>query len=248
MTDRLRVTFLGAGDAFSAGGRCMAAYLVETASAAVLVDCGPTALLALKRKGRNGDGIDAVILSHLHGDHFAGLPFLFLEYVYNRPRTRPLVIAGPPGTEESVRTVYRAMYRELSARPTPFEVIYREMQPEEKCEVAGFRVHPFRVPHQENEISLGLRIQAGGRTLLYSGDSGWTEAFVEHSRGANLFICECCNFETRVDFHLDYPRIAANRARLGCDRLILTHIGQEVLARLSEVAEEVADDGLSVEV
>jgi ribonuclease BN (tRNA processing enzyme) len=244
----LRLTFLGTGDAFSAGGRCMAAYLVETDDAAVLVDCGPTALLALERKGLNADGVDAVILSHLHGDHFAGLPFLFLEYVYNRPRQRPLVIAGPPGTEERVRAVHQAMYRELSTRPMPFEVIYREMQPEEKTEIAGFRVHPFRVPHQEKEISLGLRLEAGGRTLLYSGDSGWTEAFVEHARGANLFVCECSFFETRADFHLDYPRIAENRARLACDRLILTHLGQEVLARLPEVAEEVAEDGLSLDV
>lgn len=244
----LRVTFLGAGDAFSAGGRCMASYLVEAPDTSFLLDCGATTLLALKRIGRNADAIDAVILSHLHGDHFAGIPFLFLEYLYNRPRTRPLIIAGPPGTEERVHEVYRAMYRELSTRPMPFEVVYREMLPENAEELPGCRVYPFRVPHQENEISLGLRVVAGERTVLYSGDSGWTEQLVQHSRGANLFICECCYFETRVDFHLDYPRIAENRARFACDRMVLTHIGQEVLERLDEVKEEVARDGLVVEI
>src|SRR5262245_37913277 len=203
-----RVTFLGAGDAFSAGGRCMAAYLVEAPAATLLLDCGATTLLALKRLGLNADGIDAVVISHLHGDHFAGLPFLFLEYIYNRPRRRPLLIAGPPGTRERVLAVFQAMYRELAARPIPFEVNYLEMQPDAAVQIAACRVHPFRVPHQEKEISLGMRVEIGGRTLLYSGDSGWTEAFVEHSRGVDLFICECCYFETRVDFHLDYPRIA----------------------------------------
>ena len=244
----LRVTFLGAGDAFSAGGRCMAAYLLEAAGSTLLLDCGPTTLLALKRLGRNADPIDAVVLSHLHGDHFAGLPFLFLEYIYNRQRDRPLTIAGPPGTRERVRDVFRAMYKELATRALPFEIHYLEMTPEEPVNLAGCRVLPFCVPHQEREISFGVRVDAGGRSVLYSGDSGWTETFVERSRGVHLFICECCFFETRVDFHLDYPCIAANRERLGCHRLILTHIGEEVLARMAEVKEQVAEDGLVVDV
>ena len=244
----LKVTFLGAGDAFSSGGRCMAAYLVQASQATLLLDCGATTLLALKAKQLNADGVDAVILSHLHGDHFAGLPFLFLEYIYNRPRQRPLIIAGPPGTPERVRAVFHAMYKELSTRPIPFEIVYLEMQPDVPVEIAGCRVLPFQVPHQQDDISLGIRVEVDGRSVLYSGDSGWTEKFVEKSRGANLFICECCYFETHVDFHLNYPCIAENRARFGCDRLILTHIGQEVLARLSEVKEQVAEDGLVVEV
>jgi len=226
----------------------MAAYLLQAPEATLLLDCGATILLALKRRQLNADSIDAVVISHLHGDHFAGLPFLFLEYVYNRPRQRPLLIAGPPGTRERVTATFQAMYKELAARPMPFAVEYLEMQPDHDVDIAGCRVHPFRVPHQEKEISLGLRVAAGGRTLLYSGDSGWTETFVEQTRGADLFICECCFFETRVDFHLDYPRIAENRARLTCDRLILTHIGHEILARLGEVKEQVAEDGLVVEV
>ena len=226
----------------------MAAYLLEAPGSRLLLDCGATVLTAMKRLGLSTEDIDAVVVSHLHGDHFAGLPFLFLEYIYNQPRRRPLVVAGPPGTRERVQAAFQAMYRELSARPMPFEVVYREMQPDQPIEIASCRVQPFRVPHQEKEISLGIRLEIGGRSLLYSGDSGWTEVLVQQSRGANLFICECCYFETRVDFHLDYPRIAANRARLGCDRLILTHIGREVLARLHEVREEVAEDGLVVEV
>lgn len=244
----LRVTFLGAGDAFSSGGRCMAAYLVEASNATLLLDCGATTLLALKSKGLNADAVDAVVLSHLHGDHFAGIPFLFVEYMYNRKRTRPLIVAGPVGTRERVLAVFRGMYKELSTRPMPFETIYIELEPDRATEIAGCRVLPFRVPHQEDDVSLGVRVEADGRSVLYSGDTGWTEALVEQARRANLFICECCYFETRVDFHLDYPRIAANRARFECDRLILTHIGQEVLSRLPEVTEEVAEDGLVVEV
>ena len=64
----------------------------------------------------------------------------------------------------------------------------------------------------------------------------------------DLFICECCFYETRLDFHLDYPRIAENRHRFGCRRLVLTHVGREVLARRDDVRDEIAYDGLTVEV
>jgi ribonuclease BN (tRNA processing enzyme) len=109
-------------------------------------------------------------------------------------------------------------------------------------------VEPFRVPHQEKEISLGLRVSIAGRTLLYSGDTGWTEELITHSQDTDLFICECCFFETRRSFHLDYPRIAEHHARFGTQRLILTHLGREVLARRNEVEIEVAAEGLVVDV
>lgn len=242
----VRVVFLGAGDAFGAGGRCMAAYLLEAPGSTILVDCGPTALLSLKRQGLTADAVDGIVVSHFHGDHFAGIPFLLLEYLFERPRRRPLTIAGPPGTEEHTRQIFSAMYPDLATRPLPFPIRYVDLAPDTPSVIAGTTVAPFRVPHQERGISLGFRLQVASRTILYSGDSGWTEAFVAQSRDADLFICECCFFETRVDFHLDYPRIAANRSRFGCRRLILTHIGREVLARLAEVGEEVGEDGLVV--
>jgi ribonuclease BN (tRNA processing enzyme) len=107
-------------------------------------------------------------------------------------------------------------------------------------------VEPFRVPHQETEISLGLRLTVGGRALLYSGDTGWTEELIERSQHTDLFICECCYFDTRVPVHLDYPRLAEQRSRFGTRRLILTHLGREVQARRAEIEIEMAFDGMTV--
>ena len=242
----VRVTFLGAGDAFSAGGRCHASYLVTAPSTRFLLDCGPTTLLALKREGLPVD-LDAVLLSHLHGDHFAGLPFLFLEYLYQSPRTRPLTLVGPRGTAQRVGDLYRCMYREIAARDLPFPVEYIEVDPGTPVRTGALTILPFRVPHQQSDVSLGLRVSVDGKTILYSGDSGWTEELVKQSQGTDLFICECCFFHTRVDFHIDYPRLADNHRRFGCRRLVLTHVGAEVLARRGEVALEVAHDGLVVD-
>ena len=86
----LRLTVLGSSDAFNAGGALHSAYLLEHDEGTLLIECGPSVLAGMKRAGVPTDAPDAVLISHLHGDHFAGLPFLFLEYLFENPRGRPL--------------------------------------------------------------------------------------------------------------------------------------------------------------
>jgi len=241
------VRFLGSGDSFCAAGRNQAAYLVDTGETVFLLDCGATTLASLKRQGIDAGAIDTVLLSHFHGDHFAGLPFLFLEYIFETPRPRPLRICGPPGIEARVANLFAAMYRDLAAKPLPFRLEYTELVPGMPQHVGSLRVTPFRVPHQEQEISLGLGIQTAGRRILYSGDTGWTEDLVAHAQDTDLFICECCFFATRLPIHLDYPRLYENRERFGTSRLVLTHLGREVLAHRDEIELELATDGLTVQ-
>jgi ribonuclease BN (tRNA processing enzyme) len=222
--------------------------LVRDGSTSVLLDVGCSTLGSMKQHGIDPAGIDLVLISHLHGDHFSGLPFLFLEYIFEQKRHRPLRIAGPPGTEERVWALFRAIYRDLAADPLPFAVHFTEMAPGAPIAFDAVHVDPFRVPHQEKDISLAFRVSLEGKTILYSGDTGWTELLVEHSHDTDLFICECSSFETRLAIHLDYPRLAENRARFGSKRMILTHLGREVQARSREVEIEMATDGLTVEI
>lgn len=244
----VRVSFLGTGDAFSAGGRHQAGYLVQDETTSVLLDIGSSTLGSMKQHGVDPASVDLVLISHLHGDHFAGLPFLFLQYIFEQKRQRPLQIAGPPGTEERVWALFRAVYRDLASDPLPFAVEFTEMAPGAPVSFGAVHVDPFRVPHQEKDTSLAFRVGVAGRTILYSGDTGWTETLVERSQGTDLFICECCFFETRMAIHLDYPRLAENRVRFGCKRMVLTHLGREVQERRSEVEIEMATDGLTVEI
>ena len=241
------VRFLGTGDAFNARGRCHASYLVDAPSGTLLLDCGASSLLAMQRDGIDIDRLDAICLSHLHGDHFAGLPFLFIAQTFDVPRKRPLTIVGPPGTQARVEDLFRAMYRDLAAKPLPFEVRYTEVSGGVRTPIGSAELLPFVVPHQLTDLSLGYRLSIDGRVVLYSGDTGWTETLVTQSQGADLFICECCFYETKVDFHIDYPRLAAERHRFGCQRLVLSHCGREVLARRNEITEVIASDGLVVE-
>lgn len=244
----VQVKFLGTGDAFNTRGQCHACQLVRSRNTTLLLDCGPSSLLALKREGLTANDVDYVFLSHLHGDHFAGVPFLLLASIYDTPRQRPLIVVGPPGTEQRIIELYRALYREISQRPLPFEFRCIETPGDENITVGEAVVRGFEVPHQEHEISLGLRVELDGSSILYSGDTGWTDKLIDESADTDLFICECCFFETRVDFHLDYPRIAENLHRFGTQRLVLTHIGREVADRQDEVDCTVSRDGLAIAV
>jgi len=243
----VRVTVLGSGDAFGSGGRLHSAYLVEAPRHTFLLDCGPTILQAFKRSGRDPGAVDFVLLSHLHGDHFGGLPFLFMEYRFEEPRSRPLAVYGPPGTERRVRNLFGALYERIASEPLPFAVRYEEVVAGTSPALDGVRVLPFVVPHASELRAFAYRIEVDGRTILYSGDSAWTEEFVAHSRGADLFLCECSTYETRVGIHISYPEIAARARNLGCRRLVLSHLGSEPLAHLDELTLECARDGMTLD-
>jgi ribonuclease BN (tRNA processing enzyme) len=241
-----RVTFLGTGDAFCAGGRLQAAYLFQSAGSTLLIDCGPGTLASLKRNDLAAEPIDTVLLSHFHGDHFAGLPFLLLQFVYVEPRTKPLRIIGPPEVEEKVMQLYRAMYADSAADRFPYQIQFTEARPGKQIAIDGFRIEAFRVPHQEHPPSYGYEIRSGQRKIVYSGDTGWTDDLVAHAEAADLFLCECSFFETRMATHLDYPRIAENLHHFGSKRMVLTHLGQEVLSHRREIELEMAHDGLVI--
>jgi ribonuclease BN (tRNA processing enzyme) len=243
----LKVHILGCGDAFGSGGRNQSAYLVEASDSVFLLDCGPTTLLAMKRAGFDPQRLDAVFLSHLHGDHFGGLPFFFIEYLYETPRDKPLHVAGPPGTEERVLQLYGVMYGG-GARPKEIPPIrFHVLHPDQSSSVEGVQIYPFRVPHQVNEISLALKISYGGKKLLFSGDSAWTELFVTHARGADLFLCECCFYDQAAPNHMNYLKLKEVLPRLECKRIVLTHLGEAMLARRNEFAIECAEDGMMIE-
>lgn len=242
----MKLHVLGCGDAFGSGGRNQSGYLVEAGGRRILLDCGATTLPAMKRAGFDPGELDAILLSHLHGDHFGGLPFFFLEYLYGKQRTHPLILAGPLGSEERVRDLFRIMYGSGSEELPPVQFLV--LQSEEPQMISGATVFPFAVPHQRGSVSLALKLSHEGRQLLFSGDSAWTDSFIEHAAGVDVFLCDCSFYEKQPAMHLDYRTLRGKLHLLGCKQLILTHLGDEMLARRAELEVDTAEDGMVIEV
>jgi ribonuclease BN (tRNA processing enzyme) len=242
----VRLRFLGCGDAFASGARLQTCFALEGAAEPVLIDCGATALVSLKRERIDPASIGYVALSHLHGDHFAGVPWLILDGQFTG-RKRPLVVAGPPGTEQRLELAFEALYPGTFSRERPFDTRFVELAQRQRAELGPAVVTPFAVAHPSGAPSNALRVEYAGKVIAYSGDTEWTDALLEVARGADVFVCECNFFDTRVPGHLDFRTLSAQLPRLECRRLVIAHMSEEMLARLAEVDLETATDGLAIE-
>ena len=243
----LEIQFVGTGDAFGSGGRRNSAILVRDGRRTLLLDCGPTTLLGMKTLGVDPLEIDAVAITHFHGDHASGVPFLLLDYLFANPREKPLDILGPPGIRERVDRMTE-MFGYSTEIKRPYALRYEEFRCGETMEHAGFQITPSPAFHHPETLPHMLHVEAGNRSLCFSGDTGWTERLPEEVADVNLFICECVQMEEGFEYHLSSERLERERARFACERILLTHLGAEVLSARDRVPFETADDGLRVKV
>src|SRR6267154_1496213 len=243
----MQLQFIGCGDAFGSGGRFNTCFHVTGGSVNFLIDCGASSLPALKRLGVAREAIDLILITHFHGDHFGGLPFFLLDAQFTR-RTRPLVIAGPMGIEMRLAQIMEALFEHSSKTRQRFELSVVALQPEESRNFGTVKVTPFSVVHGESGGPfLAHRVEAEGRVIAYSADTEWTETLVPLARDADLFIAEAYYYDKVVKNHLSLKTLEAHLPEIKPKRLILTHMSDDMLARLDTLDHAAANDGMIVE-
>jgi ribonuclease BN (tRNA processing enzyme) len=245
----MKLTIAGCSDAFGSGGRFHSCYILETSKGRLLIDCGANSPLALKRAGISISSIDAIVISHCHGDHFGGLPFLFLDRMFLERSTKPLEILGPPGIAERSNALLECLYPNIQALPAEFPLRYNEVLPGKVTNWRGVSLTAYEVHHFSGTPSLALSIADEGRTFSFSGDSGWCPGLTDAGRGADLFLVECTFFSTASAMHVDYLTLAQKFSEIGAKRYLLTHLSEEMLASLDKIDTSrciAAEDGLSV--
>ena len=241
----VEVRFLGSGNAFAAGGRGHACILVTAPEGRILLDCGGSALPAIT-SACDPATIDAVAITHLHGDHFGGLPFLAMEQQY-AGRRKPLVIGGPPTLGARFLEVASALYVDYFDRPFPYELSFLTLhETAKRLGPAMVEAHP--VVHSPSSEPHGLRVRISGKLIAYSGDAAWSDALPRLADGADLFICESTTYSTPDPVHLSAKELVAHRSELRAKRVIVTHLGAESLANLASLGIEHAEDGMAIEV
>lgn len=243
----MQLQFVGCGDAFGSGGRENTCFHVTGAAVNFLIDCGATSLPALKRLGIAREPIDLILITHFHGDHFAGLPFLLLDAQFSR-RARPLVIAGPQGIEARLTAAMEVMFEHSSRTKQRFDLTVVSLKPTETRAFGGVTVTPYPVVHGESGGPfLAYRIEAEGRTICYSADTEWTEALIPAAHHADLFIAEAYYYDRIVRNHLSLTTLEAHLGKIDAKKLILTHMSDDMLGRVDRLAYSAAKDGLIVE-
>lgn len=247
----MKLTVVGCGDAFGSGGRLQTSYYVETAATRFLIDCGATTLIGLNKLGIDPNTIPTIFISHLHGDHYAGLVWWLIHAQHVAKRTVPLTVTGPVGIEARFKAAAEALFPGSSGVQRKYDLTFLEYTREQPLYVGPVRVTPFEVKHASGAPPYALRLETGGKVLSFTGDTEWVESLVPAGQGADLYIMECYQFEGEPRFHTSWKTIERNLDRIGAKRVMLTHMADAMLARRSEANDPrvlLAEDGLVLDV
>lgn len=235
---------IGCGDALGSGGNLNTCFYVNAGSTRFLIDCGASSLPALKHQGLSVSDIDAIVISHFHGDHYGGVPFLLLDATM-QGRAKKIQIVSPPGGKERIKDLLDLLYP-----GTPvFEklnVEFLEYTAGHSLDAGDLNIKAFQVIHSEKALPHGLRIEVSGKVIAYSGDTSWTEALLPLSAGADVFICECNFFHTQAEGHMNYLELERHLPEFFCKRMLLTHFDKEMLESLDKIKLEYLTDGMEL--
>ncbi len=245
----MKLTIAGSGDAFGSGGRFNTCFFLETAKASLLVDCGASALPALKGQGIDPNSIDAIVLSHLHGDHFGGIPFFLLDGQFLARREKLLLIAGPPGARARIDAALEVFFPKSTGSKWRFPWRVDEIPVGVQSDVLGHSLITAEAIHQSGAPSTALRLSDGEKIFAYSGDTEWTDALSPIAADADLFICECYAYAGKLTGHMSWEILQTKIPALGAKRLMVTHMNPTMLAQLDKIRAAgvlVAADGLQI--
>jgi ribonuclease BN (tRNA processing enzyme) len=243
------ITIVGCGDAMGTGGRNNTCFLIDDDLGRFAIDFGASSLVALNARSINPDTIDAVFLTHFHGDHFGALPNLLLMREYGSDSKRPLTIAGPPGLEKRIINLCEAVFPGMWKPDWSFSLDMIEIVPGKPVEVFGRTIVTHPVNHYAGpEPSTALRIETSGKTIAFSGDTGWNDVLLEIANGSDIFLCDCFDRHDKpFEGHLSYDTLLRHAHQLETKRLIMTHLGPEMINTLEKFEIEQAFDGLIVD-
>ena len=208
----MKLTVIGCYGAYPEEDGATSGYLIEAAGTKILVDCGSGVLSRLQTV-LPLSALDAVVISHYHPDHDADLGCLHHAAMIDiklKRRSAPLAAWGPGGEE-------RLRYGAFCAG--------NSYLPEMRFEVGAVRIEARENVHEIP--SYALRFSAGGKSIVYSGDTGDYKELADFARGADLFLCEASFYAAQAalarNMHLTSAQAGETAQRAGARRLVLTH-------------------------
>ena len=242
------LTFVGTGEAVSTGSRNQSCLHIRSEEAEFLMDCGSTSLLALKQLGLSLQYLQGIVLTHGHGDHFGGVPFILLELMLQQ-RKQPFWLMGPEEVLDKVQRLCDLFYPNLLEK-LPFALQFLDIKDNPRSiPHTGIMVFPFTMKHQRDSVCLGYQVHLPEEKIIaYSGDTAWNSNLELLARDTDVMVCECSFLDPAPDgvAHLSYADLKTHLAQLKTRHLVLTHMGEDML-KAQDLDIERAYDGLIID-
>ena len=220
----MQLTCIGTGTAAPEPDRVCSGYLLEGHGLRMLFDCGPGVVHRMAQLGVDWQSITHLCLTHFHNDHIGDVPMLFFAWKHGmRPaRSTPLEVLGPKGTRRMLVRMAK-LFGDHISEPS-FDLRIHELEDGAELrlnDVAEIRTR--RTPHTDRSIA--YRLEVGGRSFCYTGDTGFSEDVAKFVQSADALLVECSvPDDEAMPVHL-CPRELAEIARIALPRrLLVTHI------------------------
>lgn len=218
----MRLTTVGTGTAAPSPTRVNAGHLVESHGVRLLLDCGSGVTHRMASLGVDWMSITHMALTHFHADHVSDLPTLFFAWRWGAlpPRTAPIELIGPPGTDSLLERLEGALGE---VRDLGFDVRIRQLAVGESADLGGGVTLASRpVPHTVESVA--YCVDDGERRMVYTGDTGYDPALGEWARGADLLLAECSlPASMAIAMHLTPEQCAKLASIAAPGHLVLTH-------------------------
>ncbi|MFX1512767.1 MAG: MBL fold metallo-hydrolase [Promethearchaeota archaeon] len=241
----LKIIVLGSGNAFNEGERMYPGFLVQTDRSKFLIDCGPTAVFQLRKLGIDFQSLDGLIITHFHGDHIAGIPFLFLDFHYQSRRARQFTCVGPMGLDITIERLYKACYEKTATEPRTYPLKHMPIKPKETVSEFGVQIQAFPMLHSPE--SLGYRITHPSAAIAVTGDTSWNNEIVKMANGVDLLIIEGNFWDRDAGGHMSYQVLEKHLSEINARKIVLTHPSRDVLGREKELRIPLLHDSQEID-
>lgn len=191
----MKVYLLGTSGPEWLPGRLGISTLVEAQGQRLLFDVGAGTSHRMYETRVNPKSVTKIFLTHLHNDHYEGLPNLWMTPWFLLYRTTPLEVWGPPGTKQMIEGMRSMFAHDIEKRPYPLaprealDIKVTEVEPDKVYVVGdGVEVTAFQVEHKDGDPSFGYRVDASGRSVLLSGDTTLNQNVIRYGKGVDLLV------------------------------------------------------------
>lgn len=221
----MKLKILGTGTATPSLQRVSSSYLLSTTGRVVLVDVGPSVVRRLLEYGYTTNDVDIIALTHFHPDHSVDLAtFLFASNYGDTTRKKPLVILGGEGLEDFYQRFVH-VYRWLS--PVGYDLELKSL-PTGTWRLGEISVSTASSNHNPESIALRIKERRkGGKSIVFTGDTGYSKKIVILASRADLLVSECSFPNKNVRGHLNLNRLGRIVQEAKPKRVILSHLYPE---------------------